>query len=303
MGGDRFIRTLAVAATLHSVVVLTVGATLRPLRRHPATASPIVESWLPVDVVVPASPPRANAVDAPPSVVAHDRHVESPSLGIAPGVSRAPPRRQEPDSVVTTSSTPSTWSFSPLSTRGRAPADVLSSAVTGPAVAAVIAADESRREVSRGQRVVPHDDAKDDDLGLVPGGELVNPVRDAVRNSLTPTSGHAVLEFGVDGDGRIASVRVADASSGRREWDAVAAELAATRTGGSPRVRVPSWLAKGFVVTVEVTSALKSADGAISNGKTGAAEAIGSILGAIVDPLDTKASSTLKGSFAPSTAA
>jgi hypothetical protein len=96
------------------------------------------------------------------------------------------------------------------------------------------------------------------ELGLVPGSALAPLARDLVSRSSTPTVSHALLEFDTDGAGLVASVHVLDASSGRAEWEEVAAQIAADAR--AKPLTVPSG-AKGVAITVEVTSALKTVDG------------------------------------------
>lgn len=98
-------------------------------------------------------------------------------------------------------------------------------------------------------------DAHDQDVGLGSGGPLVNLTRSAVRDSPTPTIGHALFELTTNGAGLVLSVRVLDASSSRKSWEEVAAKLA--ETSRTHPLRVPPG-AKGVAVTLRVDSVLKT---------------------------------------------
>ena len=99
-------------------------------------------------------------------------------------------------------------------------------------------------------------DLHDREVGLGAGGPLVGVTRDAVRDGLTASVGHALLEFRTDGTGIVIGVRVLEANAERRAWDDVAARL--TESASKKRLRVPPG-AKGVAVTVRVESAMKTA--------------------------------------------
>lgn len=99
-------------------------------------------------------------------------------------------------------------------------------------------------------------DLHDREVGLGAGGPLVGVTRDAVRDGLTASVGHALLEFRTDGTGLVIGVRVLEANAERRAWDDVAAHLA--ESASKKRLRVPPG-AKGVAVTVRVESAMKTA--------------------------------------------
>jgi TonB family protein len=100
-----------------------------------------------------------------------------------------------------------------------------------------------------------------------------------VRRSRAPDVGRALLEFQIDGAGVVASVRVLDASSGRTEWDEVAAELTREARAAPPQ-RMPTG-SKGVALTVELTSAMKMVSGGTPSNST-----LGKIVGAIANPID-----------------
>jgi hypothetical protein len=99
-------------------------------------------------------------------------------------------------------------------------------------------------------------DLRDREVGLGAGGPLVGVTRDAVRDGLTASVGHALLEFRTDGTGLVIGVRVLESNAERRAWDDVAAHLA--ESASKKRLRVPPG-AKGVAVTVRVESAMKTA--------------------------------------------
>lgn len=174
-----------------------------------------------------------------------------------------------------------TWSFSP--TTGGAPSGggplvggALDAAVRA-GVGATVAEDEKRKNDPRRRPMAPFT-ARDVELGLVPGGALVTLARDRVRQSRAPMVSHALLEFDTDGAGIVARVRVLDASSGRSEWDEVAARIAADARARPP-MHVPAG-ASGVAVTLELTSAEKTV-----NGGTPTNNPLTKALGALTDPV------------------
>jgi hypothetical protein len=122
--------------------------------------------------------------------------------------------------------------------------------------------------------VSPHDI----ELGLVPGGELVNLTRDTVRTSDAPDVGHAMLEFRLDGTGTVVSARVLDASSDASRWAEVATEIVKAARARPSKV---SRDAQGYLLKLEVTSAIGSA-----SGRTPTDAALTKVWRAINDPVD-----------------
>jgi TonB family protein len=180
------------------------------------------------------------------------------------------------------------WSFSPTpggaaTGEGSLSGDALGAAVRA-GVRATVAEDTRRQEDFARKHPFPLFNARDIALGLVPGGELVTLARDIVRRSRAPMNGRALLQFDTDGAGLVASVRVLDVSSGRVEWDQVASEIAASAR--SRPLRVPTG-ARGLAVTLEVTSALKTVNGAAPGDKP-----LAKALGAIMDPVGSLVDAT-----------
>lgn len=172
-----------------------------------------------------------------------------------------------------------TWTFSAT---GAAPSGTgLSSAALDDALQAGVRATlaEDKKKSHPMRDVLPAFSEHDIELGLFPGGELVTLTRDAVRTSLAPDVGHALLEFRIDGAGLVASVRVLDASSDRSEWDEVAADLA--KAARAHPVRVPTG-SQGLALTLDVTSAMKTVSGA-----TPTNSALTKAMRAINDPIDS----------------
>ena len=122
--------------------------------------------------------------------------------------------------------------------------------------------------------------SRDLGLGLVPGSQYASLVRDRVRNSTAPIEGHALLEFWTDRRGVVARVRVLNASSDPRMWDDVAEALAEDARSSFP-LKIPS-NADGLIVTLDVTSALKTLSGSSANEGSFARA-----LGALTDPVDS----------------
>jgi hypothetical protein len=185
-----------------------------------------------------------------------------------------------------------TWTFDPTSPSGGASGSsglsgAMASAMRS-GVGAVVQEDVKKRQAfARSHGVLPVFTARDLELGLVPGGELVTLTRDLVRRSLAPDSGRALLQFDTDGAGIISSVRVLDVSSERAEWVRVAADILASSHGTT--LRVPAG-ASGIAVTLEVTSAMKTVDGVTAGERSTFSKA----LRAINDPVGTVMDATTR---------
>jgi hypothetical protein len=246
-----------------------------------APAEPVMAAELAIEVE-PAQPEV-------PGVVAEPRAATEQAAGIAGHPSATAggtgPARSETKQAPAASSEPApgdgTWTFSPTgggSPSGGGPLSggALEAAVHA-GVGATVAEDTKRRNDSS-KRLLPPFTPRDMELGLVPGGALVNLARDRVRRSRAPMVSRALLEFSTDGAGIVASVRVVDASAGRAEWDEVAAEIAADARG-KPPLHVPAG-ARGVSVTLELTSALKTV-----NGGTPTDKPLAKALGALTDPV------------------
>jgi hypothetical protein len=167
---------------------------------------------------------------------------------------------------------PSASSSAPLA------GDKLATAVSA-GVRAVVA-EGARRQVdpvTRALRSVPD---RDIELGLAPGSSLIALTRDEVRRSRAPNVGHALFEFRFDSAGAIASVSVLDVSSGRPEWEEVASAIA-REARAKPPIHLPAG-SKGAAITFEITSAIKTVDGATPKN-----DPIAKVAGAITDPIGT----------------
>jgi hypothetical protein len=182
-----------------------------------------------------------------------------------------------------------TWTFSPVAKPTAEDSlqatDVRLGAATRAGVAQTV--QQAENEASKRHQLLPKFGAKDVELGLVPGGELVALARDFVRTSIAPINSHATLEFTIDGAGAVISARVLDVSSGRSEWDEVAARIVPSVQGKTLKT-----FPEGVIVTVEITSALKTVGGT-SPGGSGFGATVASVAGAITDPLGTIANASV----------
>jgi hypothetical protein len=284
--------SLGVALAAHALVL---AWTLR----HPRTAATepqgahaqAAELEIAVEPPAAPSPPPAPAsattsrADARPEVetprVASrttQPRAASASSAATPDVPAAPSSSSEPAGD-------GSWTFSPTrppaGTAGAAPGgndatDALGKA-TAAGIGAVLAAAEKKAE-DRARRPLIFT-ARDMDVGLMPGGQYVPITRDRVRNSLVPLESHALLEFWTDSKGLVARVRVLSASSDQRAWDDVANALVEDAHATFP-LKVPS-NADGLIVTLDVTSAMKTLSGNAASRST-----LSRVAGAIMDPAD-----------------
>ncbi len=229
-------------------------------------------------------------VPAPLPAIAHEPVAEdSPVIPVralastAPRPPEAAPRvtPEAPHGAVSTDRDDAPWTLSTTTTPATPSLGPLVGSQVGDAVRAGIAATVAQSaERKRPPRALEGLHARDLDLGLVPGGELVTIAREATHRSLVPTNSRGVLEFETDERGAVTSGRVIDASSGNAEWEALAIEVVRLAQGKT--------LAPGVVATLQVVSALKNIDGVTQTGKAPSVlDKLGAIAGAITDPLGT----------------
>ncbi len=92
---------------------------------------------------------------------------------------------------------------------------------------------------------------RDRKIGLGVSGPVVAAVEAVARTSTASVESHAVLEVVADGEGRVVSVSVSDASEDRPGWDGVAKGLLAAMR--SKRLHVPKG-SRGVVMTIAIDS-------------------------------------------------
>jgi TonB family protein len=280
---SRTTTCLAAALALHVAALLT----LRP----PPSAKPLAaasgETTIDLEPLAAEAPVPATTTSPPDTggAVAEGR-VAPPTLP-APWAARSSAPAESaaaPPGPAEAPSAEAGWTFSlggPAVGDAPLSGDTLAAA-TRAGVRATL--DEERRANAAHagdplQRVLPAYTPRDIELGLVPGTELAALTREEIRRSRAPNVGRALLEFQLDGAGVVASVRVLDASSDRADWDEAAAEIARIARA-RPKVRMPGG-SRGLALTVEVTSAIKTASGATPTDST-----IAKIARAIDDPVD-----------------
>ncbi len=170
------------------------------------------------------------------------------------------------------------WTFSPTepAAGGTLPSSAAFNDAVHAGVRAVVAEGAPKTDPMKSilGGVSPHDI----ELGLVPGGELVNLTRDTVRTSDAPDIGHAMLEFRLDGTGTVVSARVLDASSDRARWAEVATNIVKAARARPSKV---SRGVQGYLLKLEVTSAIRTA-----SGRTPTDATLTKVWRAINDPVD-----------------
>jgi hypothetical protein len=285
--------SLAVALGAHALAILWPVSRAHPPAPDGLRAQPIeVEVAIEPPAPAPAPTPEATAPVSPATALpAPIAHAASPATAVA-RVEPSSPDTPAP-AVTADPGGAATWTFSPTTAAPSAspqvstasPVDGALAAATSVGVAGVLA-EAAKKAASRARKpfkLTP----KDLSLGLVPGGQYATVASNRVRNSLTPLNGHALLEFWTDSRGVVARVRVLNASSDPRAWDELAGELVEDARTSFP-LKIPSD-ADGLIVTVEVTSALKTLSG--TNASQGS---LMKALGTVMDPadalLDSKAS-------------
>ncbi|HEY2511618.1 MAG TPA: hypothetical protein VGI39_12205 [Polyangiaceae bacterium] len=264
--------SLAAALVVHAVAIVWAPRVFRPKAQpaqtdervapmeiaiavEPAPETPLPESPQPesAPAPTPAHPQPATATrPSSPAPASPGGPVTEASVG--PVASAAPGGAE-------------TWTFSPTrpgaegGTTGTASAPGPLASATNAGVGSVVAAWEQKAE-DRERR--PHIYTPQDfEVGLVPGGKFASLARDRVRSSITPLNGHALLEFWTDKRGIVARVRVLSASSDPHAWDEVADALREDARSAPP-LKIPS-NADGLIVTIDVTSMLKTLSGSNPN--------------------------------------
>jgi hypothetical protein len=286
--------SLAVALGAHALVILW------PLSRaHPPAPDGLRAQPIEVEVAIEPPPPAPAPMPEPtaplPATATPSPVPVAHAVSQATAVARVEPTTPDVPAPAVTADPggAATWTFSPTTAAPSAspqvstasPVDGALGTATSVGVAGVLA-EAAKKAASRARKpfkLTP----KDLSLGLVPGGQYASVARDRVRNSLTPLNGHALLEFWTDSRGVVARVRVLNASSDPRAWDELAGELVEDARTSFP-LKIPSD-ADGLIVTVEVTSALKTLSGTSASQGT-----LMKALGTLMDPadaiLDSKAS-------------
>jgi hypothetical protein len=286
----RFRWTLVVAVVAHAGGAAWASRAAGVYARGEGAPSELAVTETDVEIEAPPAEPAAAPADLSAPALAPTLAPGLEATRPAPGVrgGALPDNGLPLPAPSAEASADGSWSFSPTpggatTGEGTLSGDALGAAVRA-GVRATVAEDTSRREALARKHPFPLSDARDMALGLVPGGELVTLTGDIVRRSRTPMNGRALLQFDTDGAGMVASVRVLDVSSGRVEWDQVASEIAASARRRP--LRVPTG-ARGLAVTLEVTSALKTVNGASAGDKP-----LAKALGAMMDPIGTLVDST-----------
>ena len=274
---DRVALVVAVAA--HAVAFVWGNASsggARPMAPGPFVA---IETAIDVDPLPPELPPAPTAPSEPsPTIV--PSHVRAGTASVAQGRSptsdaAAGPAIESADPGAMTS-----WTFSPTrpQTDPDPTRDARALATATKAVVAAVLAEADRKAADRVRRPRVFA-ARDMDLGLAPGNQYVAMTRDRVRSSLVPMNGHALLEFWTDNKGIVARIRVVNPSSDSRAWNDVAKALEEDARS-TPPLKIPS-NADGFIVTLDVTSVLRTL-----SGETPSPGAIAGATRAITNPVD-----------------
>jgi hypothetical protein len=273
-------RVALVAALAAHVGIAAWTVRIARLRAEAAVPSPAASTTEMEVLVEPSPAPSPATADEAPSESEPSRLARADLRpAAAREVAGAPAESAAAEVPSAEASGDGSWSFNPsgsASATGPLSGVALGNAVQA-GIGATLAQDRAKDDSSA--HVLRVFTAKEMSLGLVPGGAWVNLTRDRVRRSLAPDTSTALLEFTTDSAGVVASVRVLDASSGRSEWNDIAAQLA--REARALPVHVPTG-AGGVAVTMEVTSRIRTVSGEDPSRGT-----IGKVFRAIQDPVDT----------------
>src|SRR5580692_8327611 len=237
-----------------------------------------LESIQTTEMEVELESPSADApiVAAEPTSVSQERS-SGPDARLSAARVPSRPESAAPNGAAE-APTAGSWTFSPTEPAGGGtpPSSAAFDDAVHMGVRAVVAEGAPKADPMKSilGGVSPHDI----ELGLVPGGELVNLTRDTVRASAAPDIGHAMLEFRLDGTGTVVSARVLDASSDASRWAEVATEIVKAARARPSKV---SRAAQGYLLKLEVTSAIRTA-----SGRTPTDATLTKVWRAINDPVD-----------------
>jgi hypothetical protein len=255
----RFSSTLVLAFALHAGAIALVRAVRLPPPSAPregeeAIAVELEESREPEVVPSVASPASAEGASSPPGAVAH-APTHAPVIASSGATTRdsEAPAATSPSSSPVVEAPPSDWSAWSLATR---PDLEIGGSAIRERIARAAPPEESRPKSVGGLReeLGAHDHA----LGLGAGGPIVGVAKDATSSSTAPVNGYALFEATFDTAGKIADVRLLDASADARSWEDVASAI---KTAMHDRpVRIPAD-AKGLAVSVRVDSRWQLPDG------------------------------------------
>ena len=223
---------------MHAVLAVGVARS-HVLHVAPHTEAPVVpEQLVEITEELPAWEPRP-ALPAPPEVPSLPSP-RSAMAAVAPAPSAAdvtPPEVPAPPASARPSDSAEPWTFSPS-----APVDLGIGthwkAVAAASVSVPPAVAEPPPQAVSWDRLV-HDElaARDQELGLGPGGALVTAAHEAASGSEAPDEGSATLEIVCDASGAVTGGLVTGASSGDLpRWNAVAETLVRQMHGKAMRL-------------------------------------------------------------------
>jgi hypothetical protein len=235
---DRLRWTLGVALVAHAAAF----AVVRPSRR--TTEEPVPQTELVLDIETAQPSPVPDEQPAPESPV-HAASTDTSRPLAAVTRERTGPSVPEPSSEPSASppvaqDTDGTWTFSPSTGAGTSSGPLAGRSLDSAVRAGIDTTLAQERPDPTHPRLLPIIDPRDIERGLAPGSVIASIARDLVRRSRAPDAGHALLQFDSDGTGAIAAFRVLEATSGRPEWEEVAAKIAA-----EARTRPPLHVARG----------------------------------------------------------
>ncbi len=265
---------MGAALAVHAA--LAWAATLRHSRID--SLESIQTTEMEVEIESPSAHAPIVAAEPAPASVSQERS-RRPEARLSATDAPSRPERAAPDGAAeATAASGGSWTFSPTepAASGTLPSSAAFDDAVHAGVRTVVAEGIPKADPMKSilGGVSPHDI----ELGLVPGGELVNLTRDVVRTSDAPDIGHAVLEFRLDGTGTGVSARVLDASSDAGRWAEVATEIVKAARARPSKV---SRGAQGYLLKLEVTSAIRTA-----SGRTPTDATLTKVWRAVNDPVD-----------------
>jgi hypothetical protein len=241
--------SLLLATALHASVLawLTLRAIRRPARPPSAETQPVE-----VELDVPTAPPAPPAHHEQPAASAPVLPARKAFAHVAPGAAATEPRAALP---VPVEPAPPTEAKGDVAESPPAGFRMAPPGISAPLVSPNLFLASGPREgegehaVDRAVRQTLSD--RDKNLGLGASGPVVSALEGVARTSTAEVESHAVFEVVADGEGRVVSVALSEASEGWGAWREVGKELLAAMAKKRVRVRHG---ARGLAMTIAIDS-------------------------------------------------
>jgi hypothetical protein len=227
----RLYATLAAAVCVHGALAAELARSRAPLAASPKAAPLLVERIVELEEA-PLAPPTQASLPAPPRARSAVASATTPAN--RPDVREQNAPSPPPNAQPLASTEP--WSFSPsvpvdlgIGTHWKVVAAASASVPPPPPEASV--SPPSWQQLMQGELA-----ARDQELGLGPGGALVTAAHEAASGAEAPEEGSATLEIVCDASGAVTDGRVTGATGDLPAWTEMARPLVRQMHGKTMRL-------------------------------------------------------------------